>query len=173
MASSVPRIKELLEKTKNYDADERFMAMHDLVEQLKALTLPLDAALQVPVRDTILRLLNDGSSDVATVSVKWSAAHHSHIALSETASCTVSHASSPLPPSAALPLPSLSQLVTKLNPTEIAYITDRLGTLISSPDSATASSSSSSSYGRRRQSAVHVPRHCLRLSADHHLFLLP
>jgi hypothetical protein len=70
-SSAVPRIKELLEKTKNYDADERFMAMHDLVEQLKALTSPLDAALQVPVRDTILRLLNDGSSDVATVSVKW------------------------------------------------------------------------------------------------------
>ena len=64
------RIKELLEKTKNYDADERFMAMHDLIEQLKQTSGQLETALQVPVRDTILRLLNDGSSDVATVTVK-------------------------------------------------------------------------------------------------------
>ena len=68
--STSSRIKELLEKTKNYDADERFMAMHDLIEQLKQTTGQLDAALQVPVRDTLLRLLNDGSSDVATVTVK-------------------------------------------------------------------------------------------------------
>ena len=117
-SSPVARIKELLEKTKNYDADERFMAMHDLVEALKALSsASLDASLQVPVRDTILRLLNDGSSDVATVSVKC-----------------------------------LSQLVTKLNPTEIAYIAERLGALISKADAPTAAaaasslSSSSSSY---------------------------
>ena len=68
--STVSRIKELLEKTKNYDADERFMAMHDMIEQLKQTSGQLDSSLQIPVRDTVLRLLNDGSSDVATVTVK-------------------------------------------------------------------------------------------------------
>jgi hypothetical protein len=45
MASA--RVKDLLEKTKNYDADERFMAMHDLVEQLKSMQGSIETPLQV------------------------------------------------------------------------------------------------------------------------------
>jgi hypothetical protein len=50
--ASATRVKDLLEKTKNYDADERFMAMHDLVEQLKSMQGGLDAALQVSATAT-------------------------------------------------------------------------------------------------------------------------
>src|ERR1700722_10082119 len=70
MAANSAKIKDLLEKSKHYDADERFMAVHDLIEQLKLVQGQLDASLQTPIRDVILRLLDDGSSDVATVAVK-------------------------------------------------------------------------------------------------------
>lgn len=98
MSSSTIKIKDLLEKAKHYDADERFMAAHDLVEQLKVTQGLIDATVQVPLRDTILRLLDDGSSDVSTVAVKC-----------------------------------LSQLTVKLAPEQIAYISDRLGSMIGDP----------------------------------------
>lgn len=46
------------------------MATHDLIGELQRVQL-LDTALQQPIRDAILRLLDDKSSDVATVAVKW------------------------------------------------------------------------------------------------------
>jgi hypothetical protein len=69
MANST-KIKDLLDKSKHYDADERFMSVMDLIAELKLISGQLDASLQLPIRDVILKLLDDGSSDVATVAVK-------------------------------------------------------------------------------------------------------
>lgn len=46
------------------------MATKDLIDQLKSVIGQLDPHLQQPIRDAILRLLDDKNSDVATMSVK-------------------------------------------------------------------------------------------------------
>ena len=57
-------------QTKHYDADERFMSTKDLMDQLRLVSGALDVPLQQPVRDAILRLLDDKNSDVSTMAVK-------------------------------------------------------------------------------------------------------
>jgi len=64
------KVKELLEKTKHYDADERFMATKDLLEQVRLVSGSVEATLQAPLRECILRLLDDKNSDVSTMAVK-------------------------------------------------------------------------------------------------------
>lgn len=46
------------------------MSTKDLIDQLKLVTSTIDPTLQQPIRDTILRLLDDKNSDVATMAVK-------------------------------------------------------------------------------------------------------
>jgi len=57
-------------QTRHYDADERFMATKDVMEQLRLVSGPLEPALQLPLRECILRLLDDKNSDVSTMAVK-------------------------------------------------------------------------------------------------------
>jgi len=64
------KVKELMEKTRHYDADERFMATKDLLSQMKLVSGALDPSLQPQIRDTCLRLLDDRNSDVSTMGVK-------------------------------------------------------------------------------------------------------
>jgi len=69
MSVNQKKITGLLEKTKHYDADERFMAVQDLVNEIKSLQ-SVDPSLQVPVRNAILSLLDDKSPNVSTIAVK-------------------------------------------------------------------------------------------------------
>lgn len=46
------------------------MATKDLIDQLKCVPTTLESTLQQPVRDSILRLLDDKNSDVSTIAVK-------------------------------------------------------------------------------------------------------
>jgi hypothetical protein len=57
-------------QTKHYDSDERFMATKDLLDQVHLLSGSVEASLQLPMRDCILCLLDDGNSDVSTMAIK-------------------------------------------------------------------------------------------------------
>jgi len=46
------------------------MATKDVMEQLRLVSGPLEGALQLPLRNAILRLLDDKNSDVSTMAVK-------------------------------------------------------------------------------------------------------
>ena len=48
-------IKQLLQKTKHHDPDERYMATSDLMVELEKLDGVLDIALQESIQETILR----------------------------------------------------------------------------------------------------------------------
>ena len=64
------RIRDLLQKTEHYDADERFMATNDLIRELEKVEGFLDNLLQEPVRNAVLKLLDDKGKDVSTIAVK-------------------------------------------------------------------------------------------------------
>eukprot|EP01083_Nonionella_stella_P111414 326738_1 len=63
------KIKALLEKTKHYDKDERYMATSDLKSELEKIQGQIDADLQHSIRDAILRQLDDGSVEVQNIAV--------------------------------------------------------------------------------------------------------
>lgn len=60
-----------MRRAQNYDKDERYMATSDLVGELEAVEGVLDASLQGPIRNTVLKQLEDSSADVQSVAVKW------------------------------------------------------------------------------------------------------
>jgi cullin-associated NEDD8-dissociated protein 1 len=60
------KIRELLKQTSHHDKDERFMAISDLSEELDKVDGRLDSSLQVPIRDAIMKRLEDASNDVQT-----------------------------------------------------------------------------------------------------------
>jgi cullin-associated NEDD8-dissociated protein 1 len=64
------KIRELLQKTEHYDADERFMATNDLIKELEKVEGFLDNSLQEPVRNAVLKQLDDKGKDVSTIAVK-------------------------------------------------------------------------------------------------------
>ncbi len=57
-------------QTEHYDADERYMAVNDLMQELK-LGKVVEQKEEVRVRDTLLNLLSDKSGDVSTIATKW------------------------------------------------------------------------------------------------------
>ena len=61
------KIRELLKKTTHFDKDERFMATSDLAEALEQVEGQLDTSLQTPIRDAILKQLDDPSNDVQSI----------------------------------------------------------------------------------------------------------
>lgn len=64
------KIRDLLQKCEHYDADERFMATNDLIKELDKVQGFLDQTLQVPVRNAVLKQLEDKGKDVSTIAVK-------------------------------------------------------------------------------------------------------
>jgi len=64
------KIRKLLEKTKHYDKDERFMATSDLNRELEGIEGQLSAGLQRPIRDAILGQLDDTSNDVQAIACR-------------------------------------------------------------------------------------------------------
>lgn len=63
-------INEKLKKMDHYDADERYMATSDLIAEMAKQQGQLDSSLQLPIRNAILKQLDDKSSNVATLAVK-------------------------------------------------------------------------------------------------------
>jgi len=58
-------------QTSHHDKDERFMATSDLTQDLEQLEGVIDNSLQAPIRNAIIKQLEDSSTDVQTVAVKW------------------------------------------------------------------------------------------------------
>lgn len=56
---------------RHHDPDERFMATSDITAKLEHYEGQLDKGLQVSIRNAIISQLEDSSSDVQTVAVKW------------------------------------------------------------------------------------------------------
>jgi hypothetical protein len=67
---SAARIQELLRKTEHFDRDERYMAVRDLIKELESRDSVSEASVHQPVRERIIKLLEDKSSDVSTVATK-------------------------------------------------------------------------------------------------------
>merc|ERR1719229_631895 len=63
-------IRALLKKTQHHDKDERFMATSDLASELEKVEGQLDSSLQTPIRDAILKQLDDTSNDVQSIACK-------------------------------------------------------------------------------------------------------
>jgi len=61
------KIRALLKKTQHHDKDERFMATSDLAAELEKVEGQLDSSLQTPIRDAILKQLDDPSNDVQSI----------------------------------------------------------------------------------------------------------
>jgi len=66
---STRQINALLKKMDHFDADERYMAINDLIKQLKDLS-KIEQSLQVPIRKAIIKALEDKGADVATIAVR-------------------------------------------------------------------------------------------------------
>eukprot|EP00486_Rosalina_sp_Unknown_P000289 CAMPEP_0201568816 /NCGR_PEP_ID=MMETSP0190_2-20130828/10097_1 /ASSEMBLY_ACC=CAM_ASM_000263 /TAXON_ID=37353 /ORGANISM="Rosalina sp." /LENGTH=393 /DNA_ID=CAMNT_0047990387 /DNA_START=90 /DNA_END=1268 /DNA_ORIENTATION=+ len=64
------KIRALLKKTQHHDKDERFMATSDLATELEKVEGQLDSSLQTPIRDAILKQLDDPSNDVQSIACK-------------------------------------------------------------------------------------------------------
>jgi len=64
------KIRALLKKTQHHDKDERFMATSDLASELEKVDGQLDSSLQTPIRDAILKQLDDTSNDVQSIACK-------------------------------------------------------------------------------------------------------
>eukprot|EP00484_Ammonia_sp_Unknown_P008564 CAMPEP_0197075724 /NCGR_PEP_ID=MMETSP1384-20130603/211754_1 /TAXON_ID=29189 /ORGANISM="Ammonia sp." /LENGTH=1301 /DNA_ID=CAMNT_0042514573 /DNA_START=883 /DNA_END=4788 /DNA_ORIENTATION=- len=64
------KIRALLKKTAHHDKDERFMATSDLATELEKVEGQLDSSLQTPIRDAILKQLDDPSNDVQSIACK-------------------------------------------------------------------------------------------------------
>lgn len=58
-------------QTQHYDSDERYMATSDLTSELSQVEGLLEPSLQVPLRNAILKQLDDKSIEVQAVAVKW------------------------------------------------------------------------------------------------------
>merc|ERR1719510_2772999 len=71
-ASSVDaqKIRQLLKKTRHFDKDERFMATSDLQRELDQIEGQLNSGLQGPIRDAILKQLDDSSNDVQAIACR-------------------------------------------------------------------------------------------------------
>eukprot|EP00456_Euglypha_rotunda_P024115 TRINITY_DN1982_c0_g1_i3.p1 TRINITY_DN1982_c0_g1~~TRINITY_DN1982_c0_g1_i3.p1 ORF type:complete len:210 (-),score=40.40 TRINITY_DN1982_c0_g1_i3:87-716(-) len=69
-SAAIAKVKKLLEQSANFDADERTMALLDLVTELQKHS-NLDASLQVPCRNTLISRLQDKNGTVKTAAVKW------------------------------------------------------------------------------------------------------
>ncbi|ETO22841.1 hypothetical protein RFI_14352 [Reticulomyxa filosa] len=67
MQTDAKNIRELLKKTQHHDKDERFMATSDLTAELEKVEGQLDASLQTPIRDAIMKQLDDPSNDVQAI----------------------------------------------------------------------------------------------------------
>eukprot|EP01084_Bolivina_argentea_P078413 142273_1 len=64
------KIRALLKKTQHHDKDERYMATSDLISELEKIEGEIDSSLQTPIRDAILKQLDDNSNDVQSVAAK-------------------------------------------------------------------------------------------------------
>src|SRR5690242_10111014 len=58
-------------QTEHFDADERYMAVHDLMDDIKG-EGEIEAKDVARIRDTLVTLLNDKSGDVSTIATKRS-----------------------------------------------------------------------------------------------------
>lgn len=63
-------VSRLLQQTQHHDSDERYMATSDLIAALSAVDGLIDAGLQLPIRNAVLKQLTDKSIDVQAVAVK-------------------------------------------------------------------------------------------------------
>jgi len=63
-------IRNLLKKTAHFDKDERFMATSDLITEFEKIEGQLDSTLQTPVRDAIIKELDDVSNDVQAIACR-------------------------------------------------------------------------------------------------------
>jgi len=68
-ASSLAQINVLLEKTADWDKDERYMATNDLC-QLLSKDVKIDEAIEAKICAAVLKQLDDVSNDVQSVAVK-------------------------------------------------------------------------------------------------------
>ena len=71
MSTDPSKIRQLLKKTTHFDKDERFMATSDLTSELEKVDGKLDSSLQTPIRDAILKQLDDTSNDVQAIACRW------------------------------------------------------------------------------------------------------
>src|SRR4051812_37636260 len=110
---AVAKIQKHLEKMKDYDKDERFMATSDLTTELEGIEGIIDGSLQAPIRNAIIKQLEDSSTDVQSVAVKW------YWTLTQTY-----HELHCLLPC------SLAVLVKKMSAEQVVDIVDKLGTLV-------------------------------------------
>ncbi|CAM9970460.1 unnamed protein product [Ascophyllum nodosum] len=62
-------LNSLLEKTSNWDKDERYMATNDLCNELQK-DIKIDATMERRICTAVLRQLDDSSNDVQTIAVK-------------------------------------------------------------------------------------------------------
>eukprot|EP00490_Sorites_sp_Unknown_P003870 CAMPEP_0114690016 /NCGR_PEP_ID=MMETSP0191-20121206/65212_1 /TAXON_ID=126664 /ORGANISM="Sorites sp." /LENGTH=108 /DNA_ID=CAMNT_0001979389 /DNA_START=49 /DNA_END=375 /DNA_ORIENTATION=+ len=70
MQTDPSKIRQLLKKTTHFDKDERFMATSDLTTELEKVDGKLDSSLQTPIRDAILKQLDDSSNDVQAIACR-------------------------------------------------------------------------------------------------------
>jgi len=70
MQPDATTIRNLLKKTSHFDKDERFMATSDLIAELDKIEGQLDSSLQTPIRDAILKELDDASNDVQAIACR-------------------------------------------------------------------------------------------------------
>ena len=69
IASSLAQINVLLEKTADWDKDERYMATNDLC-QLLSKDIKIDESMEAKICTAVLKQLDDASNDVQSVAVK-------------------------------------------------------------------------------------------------------
>ncbi|CAM9180295.1 unnamed protein product, partial [Choristocarpus tenellus] len=62
-------LNSLLEKTSNWDKDERYMATNDLCNELQK-DIKIDATMERRICAAVLKQLDDNSNDVQTIAVK-------------------------------------------------------------------------------------------------------
>ncbi|CAM9131552.1 unnamed protein product, partial [Ectocarpus sp. 12 AP-2014] len=62
-------LNSLLEKTSNWDKDERYMATNDLCNELQK-DIKIDATMERRICTAVLKQLDDNSNDVQTIAVK-------------------------------------------------------------------------------------------------------
>ena len=67
--ASPAALNALLDKTSDWDKDERYMATNDLIQELQK-DAQLDAAMERRVCAVVLRQLDDKSTDVQSIAVK-------------------------------------------------------------------------------------------------------
>ena len=67
--ASPAALNALLDKTSDWDKDERYMATNDLIQELQK-DAQLDAAMERRVCAAVLRQLDDKSTDVQSIAVK-------------------------------------------------------------------------------------------------------